>query len=371
MRLLDRYLLRELLTPLAMCLGGFLIFWVSFDLFNQLAVLQEHKLHGDEIVLYEILRTPEMLAVVLPVALLLALLYALTQHARHNEITAMRAAGISLWRLAAPYLGVGFAASVALFVVNEFVAPLGSTAAQKIFNRHMEVKVVAANASEPLVFNNARGGRVWGMDFYDEQKHVMRNVHVNWKQPDGSQLVLSAGAGWFSNRVWNFTNVQQHAIMPGNIFPVNRQFTNLLTKPEFTETPDQINGQLKIRRLSAKAHVEQAQIPLRDLFDYLRLNSELAGKERRWVLTQFHSRLASPWTCLVVVFLAIPFGAASGRRNVFVGVAGSIFICFAFFVLQQLGLAFGTGGQLWPWLGAWFPNLFFVAAGVVLASRVR
>ncbi len=47
--------------------------------------------------------------------------------------------------------------------------------------------------------------------------------------------------------------------------------------------------------------------------------------------TQLHGRLAAPWTCLVVVFIAIPFGSLSGRRNVLVGVASSILICFVFF----------------------------------------
>jgi lipopolysaccharide export system permease protein len=71
------------------------------------------------------------------------------------------------------------------------------------------------------------------------------------------------------------------------------------------------------------------------------------------------------------VLIALPFGAASGRRNIFVGVASSIFICFAYFVLQQFGLALGTGGYLPSWLAAWFPNLAFGSAGLWLTASVR
>jgi len=63
--------------------------------------------------------------------------------------------------------------------------------------------------------------------------------------------------------------------------------------------------------------------------------------------------------------------AASGRRNVFVGVASSIVICFAYFVLQQLGLALGTGGYIIPWLAAWIPNLSFGLLGLWMTARVR
>jgi len=69
--------------------------------------------------------------------------------------------------------------------------------------------------------------------------------------------------------------------------------------------------------------------------------------------------------------IAIPFGAAAGRRNVYVGVASSIVLCFIYFVFQQVGLALGTSGALPPWLAAWFPNLSFGLAGLWLTARVR
>src|SRR5208282_5762394 len=115
MRLLDRYLFRELLAPLVYCLGGFLIFWISFDLFTNLEEFQERKLHLLDVIALEIAKTPDSMVTILPVALLLAVLYALTRHARYNEITAMRAAGVSLWRICVPYFVVGLIASVALF----------------------------------------------------------------------------------------------------------------------------------------------------------------------------------------------------------------------------------------------------------------
>ena len=124
MRLLDRYLLRELLTPLGYCLGGFLLFWVSSDLFVSLGEFQKKELLPLDILEYYLVILPEFLVLVLPIALLLALLYALTNHARHHEITAIRAAGISLWRLSLPYFGVGLLTSLALFAANEFWVPV-------------------------------------------------------------------------------------------------------------------------------------------------------------------------------------------------------------------------------------------------------
>lgn len=73
----------------------------------------------------------------------------------------------------------------------------------------------------------------------------------------------------------------------------------------------------------------------------------------------------------MVVLIAIPFGAAFGRRNVFVGVASSIGICLAYYFLLLGSLALGSGGYLPAWLGAWLPNVSFGLAGLWLTTRVR
>jgi lipopolysaccharide export system permease protein len=116
---------------------------------------------------------------------------------------------------------------------------------------------------------------------------------------------------------------------------------------------------------------KKADVPIKDLVNYLRLHPNPSQSDRFWLYTKLEGRLAAPWTCLVVVLIAIPFGAVGGRRNVYVGVASSIIICFIYFVLLQLGLALGTTGRLPAWLAAWFPNLAFGLAGLWLTARVR
>ena len=135
MRLLDRYLLRELLIPLIYCLCGFLVFWISFDLFSELDDYQQKGLASAEIARLYLIKTPELLVVVLPIALLLGLLYALTNHARHQELTAMRVAGISLWRLSLPYFAVGVVFTMALFVLNELWVPKSVETVEAILHR--------------------------------------------------------------------------------------------------------------------------------------------------------------------------------------------------------------------------------------------
>jgi lipopolysaccharide export LptBFGC system permease protein LptF len=147
--------------------------------------------------------------------------------------------------------------------------------------------------------------------------------------------------------------------------------TNLLAFPQFSETPEQIKSEVRLSTSIVLRGARKADIPIAEILAYLRLHPNLSRADHCWLYTKLHGRLAAPWTCLVVVLIAIPFGAASGRRNLFVGVAGSIFICFTYFVLLQVGLALGTGGYVPPWLSAWFPNLSFGLVGLWLTATVR
>ncbi len=337
MRLLDRYLFRELLMPLAYCLGGFLIFWISFDLFTNLDEFQERKLHLLDVIALETAKTPDSMVTILPVALLLALLYALTRHARYNEITAMRAAGVSLWRICVPYFIVGLVASAALFALNEILVPRSLNWEYHILSRYVkkpddpDVK----NDFRNFGFTNARAHRTWFVGEYHKRDAEMLKPVVSWTSSNGSSYQLHADRAIRTNGVWTFFNVTEYSQASTSAPLLPSWQTNVLAMPVFDETPKEIESEIKISSYQNFRISRKADIPLADIYAYLRLHPNLPRTDARWLFTKFYGRLAAPWTCLVVVLIAIPFSAASGRRNLFFGVAGSIFICFTFFVLQS------------------------------------
>jgi lipopolysaccharide export system permease protein len=374
MRLLDRYLLRELLVPLGYCLCGFLVLWISADLFAELDNFQKKKLLAHDIVEYYLLSTPKDLMLLMPMALLLALLYSLTNHSRHNEITAIRAAGISLGRLCWPYLGVGLAASLFLLALNELWLPDSAEAAEQVLARR--APLVAGAPGRDWVqnrgFTSSRDGRKWQMALYNLKTTEMIKPHVLWTRPDGSRLWIDAERAVRTNGVWTFYEVREHLeAADTNSFLVPFVRTNVMAHPEFAETPEEIRSEIKLTATFNMRLAKRADIPVGELLNYLRLHPKPSRSDGYWLHTKLQGRLAAPWTCLVVVLIAIPFGAASGRRNVFVGVASSILICFIYFVLQQLGLALGTAGTMPAWLAAWFPNICFATVGLWMTARVR
>jgi lipopolysaccharide export system permease protein len=369
MRLLDRYLLRELLIPLSYCFGGFVIFWTAVFLSNEMQEFQTRKLHGKDVLEYCLVTLPENFWIVLPVSFLLALLYALTNHARHHELTAMRAAGVSIWRLALPYFGVGFLFSGALFLINELWVPKSIQRAEQILNRY-DKPVAGRDWQRDLYFRNEAEQRTWHAGFYNFKTLTLSNLNVQWHLPDGSWQDIYADKGAWTGVGWHFETVQElnyksaSDALPKKILVPAADFP-------FAESPQLFKSEQKIDSLSPAQAAKRPQLSIKEISEYFRLHPNVSAKKTALLKTQWHGRIAAPWTCLVVVLIALPFGAPSGRRNVFVGVAASIFIFFAYFILLRVGLTLGISGSLPPWLAAWLPNFLFAGAGIFLTLRVR
>ena len=374
MRLLDRYLFRELFTPWAICLIGIQAFVVVFTVFSDAQKIQDAKLHFGETIEYATASSMDFIWVVLPFSLLLALLITLTYYARHNEITAMRTAGLSLWRICAPYFAVGLAAGGVLFALNEILVPRSAAWADRILHRYVtSPDATAPHNGQHGVYFNARERRTWYYTEYHAKTAEMIGPNVGWSLPDGSWRGIKADRAVRTNGVWTFFNATENrkASPTTPEVPVYDTNINVLAIPEFDETPGDIERDIRFSQYE-KLNSRKLNIPLAELWGFLQAHpTDLQPSRASFYWTKFDGRLAAPWTCLVVVLIAIPFGAASGRRNLFFGVAGSIFICFGFFVIQQFSLAFGSGGYLPPWLAAWLPNMVFAGTGLWLTARVR
>jgi lipopolysaccharide export system permease protein len=306
--------------------------------------------------------------------LLLALLYTLTNHARYNEITAMRAAGISLGRICMPYLTMGVLAAMASFALNEFCVPDAADRAGDVLRRY-----AMKNNSEDKnkVFNwgfiNKEHGRIWQISVYDLKTHEMIAPEVNWATTNAAIIRLSADRANWTNGMWVFSGkVRENLELRGQIRPLF--VTNELAMPDFSERPKDIRSEININdalKIEAQRRTRRADVPLREILSYLHLHPKPDRTVAPWLYTKLHGRFAGPVVCIVVVLIAVPFAAGSSRRNVFVGVASSIFIFLIYFFLQQLGFAYGEKGQIAAWLAAWFPNLLFGAAGFWMMARVR
>ncbi len=369
MRLLDRYQLRELTVVFCYCLAGILVFWLSFELLAEVDEFRRRDLGFAGMILYLWHRLPLYLLLQIPIALLLSLLYVLAQHVRHQEIVAMRAAGLSLWRISLPYLGAGMVLSLGMVVLNEMAVPGAAMRAEAVLNGGVDSD---GGWKRKLNFLDATTGRTWSVDAFHPGTTELRGAHIRWRGVDGAKEELLADRGRWEDGGWVFERVTRFTFLAGQDAEVIQSHTNRMVVLDFPETPAHLRSEVKISALlGSLKKSRQVQLSLREILTYRELHRHLSPKFEAFLATWFHDRLASPWTCLVVVLIALPAGAGSGRRNAFVGVAATVFLAFAFFVLKEFSLALGYGEYVAPWLAAWVPNIVFSAVGLLALARVR
>ena len=368
MRLLDRYLLRELMVPLFYCLAAFQIFWTAFDLFSNLKSYQDGGLGWFQIGKIYLLRTPELLTTVLPIALLLALLYALTNLARYNELVAIRAAGVSVARISIPYFGMAILLGGVLFAITEFIAPDASAKSMLLITTG-DTKP-GQWLDGPVDFRNDAQAQIWHIKRYNPATGEMEQPMVEW-QTDTARMELYGQRGTWTNGMWMFYEVELLRFEPPTDDLPTLLVTNVYAGEKIGGSPEQLKAEIRIAGLEKTEAAKTLKLSLAEIIEYRKLHPDMPTGKEVMLMTQFHGRIAQSWTCVVVVLMALPFGTDAGRRNVFAGVAGSVTICFFYFVLLRWGLALGTAGQIPPVIAAWLPNIVFACTGLGLLWKAR
>ena len=377
MRLLDRYLIREWFVPFIICLAGFMVLWIAFDLINELSDFTEAGLGVAEIVRYYWMTLPGNFFVVVPVALLLSLMYAINQHSRHHEFIAIRNAGVGMLRMSAPYLVVGVLLSAGLFWSNEKWLPNGLREGEIIKSGQAtdEENQLGRGWIADVKFRNDEANRSWQIPAFNPAIGEMRGVGkkpiiISWKWDDEQpKREIMAVKGTWGKGGWKFHQVRDYKPTEG--FPEAHpiRFHETLQLEEFDETPTQIGGELKIAPLFDKRAHKRWSVSLAEIDGYRRIHPHITPEKKAILNAQYQVRLAEPLTCLIVVLIAIPFAAPSGRRNAAVGVAAGIIVCLAFFMVQQFSMA--VIGQLSPHLAAWAPHALFGCLSAWQISRLR
>ncbi len=349
------------MAPLFYCLAAFLMIFIIFDLFSNLSDFMEAGTSFLNIFRYYIFLVPSVIVYVAPISLLLAILYTLSQMTRNNEITAMRASGMSLSRLMLPFIIVGFIASGLVWGINEKIAPWSSYWTHQFVRAETHRDGVSIFIENNLAYRNARENLNWFIGQFDTRTYEMQHIEVTQQREDGTdKLKYTAREGqWLDGRWW-FTNVQiqefdEHGNPKLPSIHMRREMT------ELSETPrDFINVTKDPEFLSS-----------RELMEFLDVHKDLASDTVARIKVDLHYRMAVPWTCLVVTLIGLPIGSHTGRRGALLGVALALTLFFSYYVLINFGRALGMNQTLSPWLSVWLPNLIFLFIGLVELYRMR
>lgn len=318
----------------------------------------------EQILLYYGILLPAFMPVALPVSFMVSLLFCLGQLHRNHEITALRAAGLSLFRITRILWAVGILLIVLLFQLNARLVPWSVEESRKLWNDLAFAKALAEETPEEevglihnLTFYNRKDGRLWFLNRFNEYNYRAYGVTVSELSPENGLEIrrIVANEAWYDDlsAVWTFRWGREIQFDPESGDPVRSLGFDEKRLPTFGEDP-------QLMKYLEKRPKDLSLRELELVVDYLRP----AGDPRlaRYAVS-YYDRLLNPLSFLVILGLAIPFSVTGVRTNPFVGVSKAMGLFVLYFILVNVAQLAGTSGvpPLWA---ALIPNLAaFVLVG--------
>ena len=360
MRIVDRYLLRSFIWPLAYCLVLFSVLFVVIDSFNHLDDYIHHSVSIKIILTYYYYLFPSVLVQIIPISVLVAILFGLGNLNKHNEITAMKASGVSVFHVLSPYIFLGILISFSIFLLNETTVPqytLNSTAimeglilkGKKNFEERALKNVTLYGKEKRIYF--AREFEIYNQTLHDV-------VVLEDKQGQTVKSKLTAKKAQYENNRWIFYDAMRYE-MDNRGDMVGEPIFSSRLEMELPETPsDFIHEASQVEFMNAKQ--------LRSYIHNLKGSSQKLTR-KLWV--DLHQRIAFPFISLIVILIGAPLAVRSERGSVMRGIGTSFVVVLLYYGVNSICLALGKGGYTTPFLAAWSGNLLFALIGIYLISK--
>lgn len=351
MKIIDRYLMKQLLMPILLCAFMLMVLVFMADIFDYLDEMVKNKTGLFYILKYYLILSPQTFVDIIPWASLLGTIYVLTTFNVHNELTAMKVAGLEITSIIRPIIFIGFFLGIISFLISDQIVPKTSMAAEQILKERIEKKKVKEKRKvfENITYYGGKNRLYYARTFYAKESR-MEDFIILWL--DGKKNVkkktVAREAKWTGNE-WILSHATDYSMQQKGEMLGDPVFQETAVYPELTETPDEF--------LSAVN--ENLAISYRDLKDYIAKLKENGIKVSTEVVT-LHQKLSIPWQSMIVMFLTVPFLAKSSTKRL---IAFNILLCIAFVffyhVTSAVMFAMGKAGKLFPMLSAWTPNFIF------------
>jgi LPS export ABC transporter permease LptG len=354
-RILDRYILRQIVPFFTFGLLGFVFFLMIFDAMDKIDVFVDNKTPFSLIVSYYASGMVYNGLLVAPMAMLLSTFIVIGQMSRFNEITAMKSAGLSLYRIFLPIYAFAVIVSGLVFWVGEEVMPEAQKNGKRIYNEQIRKRPPRQGGVRLNLNHMGSGGRVYAVRRYEIRRKLLHEVVV--QEFDGSLLKrrVDAHEAQWTGREWVFRDGVLRTF--DGDFETAAVFDSMRF-PEFTETPEDL----------AKEEIDPNQMNYRQLSRYVDRLRE-SGRLTAEYATERDLKVAFPLVNLMAVLLATPLATRLRRGGVAIGFGLSLFLFFIYIALVRFGEVLGHAGHLPPWTAAWLGNIVFGIAGLYLLVR--
>jgi len=376
MKLLDRYISRKFLFILAFALIAFLSIFIIVDLVERLSDYIDRKVPPVIVASYYFYYVPFAIVLVMPIAMLLASMFSMGQLSKDNELTAMKASGVSLYRILAPVFVIGLVVSIGMMAFAEIVVPVANQRKAEIKNEYIDrlPKTLPTRLSNLYLqeYLGSEGNLVAGRDehkngnsrrvfigFYDSREQQAKKISI--QEYDGVFIIHRIDANTMAwdavDSVWIARDGYEREFRGEQEFAT--KFDSLALS-QLTFTPEALT---KVQR-------EPEEMSYLELKRFIAEVSNNGGDPQRWMV-DLYLKFSFPFANFIIVLFGAPLASGRVKSGGAVGLALTLVIAFLYFGTVKTGQSLGQNGSIDPMVGAWLGDVIFLVAGVLVLIRAR
>ena len=356
--ILDRYLMREFVTFVGIGLAVAATLFIVVDLLQTLDRYLRVKPPFIYILEHFLYRLPAALHDGLPVVMLVATIFLFLALSRFHELTAMKAAGISLYRVSAPILLMGLSVAVSAMLFQELFLPRLNELGEEVDRVKIRGQLPRHLQSRQRLWVRSADTRFYRVELLNPQTSDLYGVTVLEVDRDFRlRSRFDARQAHWTDAGWELRDGAYREVEDGGI---------VQTIP-FTLTALELSEEIEEFTRIQKPVQSMSYWELRDYVVRL----EAAGFQVKKYLVELYSKLSFPLVNLVMVLVAIPFALQSPRGGRLFGVGLAIAIMAGYLVVHYVALAFARADLLPPFVAAWTANVIFFGIGTSLFLRAR
>jgi len=360
MKKLDSYILKQFILTTIFGLLTFMVIFLIIDLMENLDDFLDNNVTNPIIIQYYIAFLPEIIKLMTPVAVLLGSLFTTGKLASNNELTAMKAGGMSIYRYMLPIMSVTVIISLASVYFNGWVVPYANQHKFSIERKYLH-KNIESTARTNIYLQDGQK-RIIYIAFFDGNANFGARVSI---QEFTTSSLLSIDQRWDGLQLtWDSTD--QRWTMKNGQYRLTKfkgervEKFDSYTFPNLTFTPKDI-----IKKVE-----KPEEMNYNELAEFIKRQQSSGNDVARW-LVDYHNKVAFPFASVIVVLFGIPFSFAKRRGGIAVQVGISAAVVFIYMVFMKISSVFGYNGDIDPLLTAWMANIIFFTAGAINILRVN
>ncbi|MFQ5656161.1 MAG: LPS export ABC transporter permease LptF [Candidatus Methylomirabilales bacterium] len=359
MKIIDRYIGRELFVSMGLGLTIFTFALLMQKILELMDLIITKRVPVGIVTLLFVYTLPALFVTTTPLALLLAVIATYGRLAADHELTALKATGCSLYRLALPAFGVGLVAMLFTLFNTLYALPHGSQAFRDLL--FFLARTRATIGIQERIFNDDFHGLVLYANHLEEGSGVMEGVFLVDTHDEENPRIITARHGRVTpdeRKNVVLLELQKGAThvtpkgKPGRYQILGFQTLKLalsLSNPRTAGLRFRQPEELTLAELLATAQEHQA-----------------SGGRTEYLMVSFHRRFAAPAACLVFILIGTPLAIRVRRSGRGISIGLTMLLAMSYYVLMISGQGLGNNGTIPPFLASWLPNLVLGSVGLIL-----